>query len=102
MATMEPAQILQQLDLVVGRVVSVEHLAGARGHSSLLTLKLGRRGEAQASLPVAVEQAEALVGTQIVCAVGRDDAVVLMVQSHGAGTVVVRPAADVEDGSPVA
>jgi hypothetical protein len=49
-----------------------------------------------------VEQAEALVGTQVVCAVGRDDAVVLTVQSHSAGTVVVRPAADVEDGSPVA
>ena len=99
---MEPAQILQELDLVVGRVVAAEHLAGARGHSSLVTLALGLRGEAQASLPVAVEQAEALVGTQVVCAVGRDDAVVLAAQSHSAGTVVVRPAAEVEDGSPVA
>ncbi len=102
MASMEPAQVLQELDLVVGRVVSVEHLPGARGPSSLLTLNLGGRGETQASLSVAVEQAEALVGTQVVCAVGRDDAVVLTVQSHSAGTVVVRPAADVEDGSPVA
>ncbi len=102
MARVEPAQILQELDLVVGRVVAAEHLAGARGQSSLVTLKLGPRGDAQATLPVAVEQAEALIGTQVVCAVGRDDAVVLAVQSHGAGTVVLRPAADVEDGSPVA
>jgi len=98
----EPAQALQELDLVVARVAAVEHLAGARGHSSLLTLELGPRGEAQAPLQLGIEEAKALVGTQVVCAVGREDVVVLAVHSHGSGVVVVCPAHPVEDGSPVA
>ena len=49
-----------------------------------------------------LEPAQALVGMQVVCAVGREDVVVLAVHSHGSGVVVVRPAHAVEDGSPVA
>jgi tRNA-binding EMAP/Myf-like protein len=99
---MEPAQILQELDLVVGRVVAVEDHPGARGHSTLLKLELGPRGEAQAPLSVRNEEAQLLVGTQVVCALGQGDVIVLAVHSHASGSVVVRPAADVEDGSPVA
>ena len=102
MASQEPAQILQELDLVVGRVIAVEDHPGARGPSTLLTLHLGPRGEAQAPLPVRGDEAQLLVGTQVVCALGQDDAIVLAVHSHASGPVVVRPAADVEDGSPVA
>jgi hypothetical protein len=101
-ASREPAQVLQELDLVVGRVVGVEEHPGARGHSALLALELGPRGEAQAPLPVRVEEAQLLVGSQVVCALGRGDVVVLAVHSHASGPVVLQPAADVEDGSPVA
>jgi hypothetical protein len=51
---------------------------------------------------VPLETAEALVGRQVVCAVEDDGARVLAVHSHAAGVVVVQPAQDVEDGSPVA
>ena len=98
----EPAQTLQQLDLVVGRVTGAEPHAGARGHSALLTIELGARGTVHAPFPLAVEDAKALVDTQVVCAVGREDVLVLAVHSHAAGVVVVRPAQAVEDGSPVA
>ncbi len=99
---MEPAQALQRLDLVVGRVTAAEAHAGARGHSTLLTLDVGPRGSVHAPLPLALDDAGALVGTQVVCAVGREDVVVLAVHSHGPGVVVVGPAQPVEDGSPVA
>ncbi len=102
MASVEPAQILQELDLVVARVVAAQDHPGARGRSTLLSLALGPRGAGQAPLPVGVGDAQALVGTQVVCAVGADDILVLTVHSHAAGAVVVRPAAEVEDGSPVA
>ncbi len=99
---MEPAEAIQQLDLVVGRVTGAEAHAGARGQSALLSLALGPRGTARSALPVPLEAAESLVGTQVVCAVGADAVVVLTVHSHGAGVVPVAPAQDVEDGSPVA
>ena len=102
MASLEPAQILQELDLVVGRVVAVEDHPGARGHSTLLGLDLGPRGKLHAPLPIRVEDAQLLVGTQVVCALGPGDVIVLAVHSHASGSVVVRPATDVEDGSPVA
>jgi tRNA-binding protein len=98
----EPAAAIQELDLAVARVAAAEPHPGARGPSSLLRLDLGPRGTMQAALPVQPEQARELVGTQVVCAVGRDDALVLAVHSHGGGVVVVRPAREVEDGSPVA
>lgn len=87
---------------MIGRVTAAEPHAGARGHSTLLALDLGPRGTAQAPLPIQVDAAQELVGTQVVCAVGRDDVLVLAVHSHETGVVVVRPAQDVEDGSPVA
>ena len=66
---MEPAQALQELDLVVARVSAVAAHPGARGRSALLTLELGGRGTREAPLPIALEEAEALV-EQVVCALG--------------------------------
>jgi tRNA-binding EMAP/Myf-like protein len=97
----EPADALQQLDLVVGRVTAAESHRGARGPSALLKLDLGGRGPAEAPLPVRIDEAQALVGAQVVCAVGAADVVVLAVRAHD-GVVVVCPARDVSDGSPVA
>jgi hypothetical protein len=98
----EPAQQIQALDLVVARVTAATAHPGARGHSSLLSLDLGGRGARRTPAPLALEDAEALVGTQIVCALGGDDAVVLTVHPHDAGLVLLRPEREVADGSPVA
>ena len=98
---MEPAQQLQELDLVVGRVTAADAHRGARGPSVLLDLDLGPRGPAQAPVPVQLDDAHALVGSQVVCAIGADDVAVLAVRSH-AGVVLLHPAREVEDGSPVA
>lgn len=99
---MEPSEGIQRLDLVVGRVARADAHAGARGQSALLSLELGPRGRAETTLPVPLETAEALVGGQVVCAIGSEDVVVLTVHSHAAGVIVVQPAQEVEDGSPVA
>ena len=98
---MEPAHPVQELDLVVGRVIAADVHRGARGPSALQNLDLGPRGTAQAAVPVAVEDAGALVGTQVVCSVGRDDVAVLAARAH-AGVVLLHPAREVEDGAPVA
>jgi hypothetical protein len=99
---MEPAQRIQELDLVVARIGAVAAHPGARGPSSLLTLELGGRGNRTAPVPVALEDAEALVGTQVVCALGGSDAIVLAVHPHDQGLVLLRPDRRVADGSPVA
>jgi hypothetical protein len=97
----EPAEAIQQLDLVIGRVTAAESHRGARGPSALLKLDLGGRGPAEAPLPVRIDEAQGLVGAQVVCAVGAADVVVLAVRAHD-GVVVVVPARHVDDGSPVA
>jgi hypothetical protein len=99
---MEPAQQVQALDLVVARVTAAGPHPGARGHSSLLSLDLGGRGARETPAPIALEDAQELVGTQIVCALGDDDTVVLAVHPHDGGLVLIRPERDVADGSPVA
>ncbi|MBA3787449.1 MAG: hypothetical protein H0X21_01980 [Actinobacteria bacterium] len=103
---MEPAQAIQELDLVVARVTAVAAHPGARGPSTLLTLDLGGRGSRETPVPIAVEEAGKLVGSQVICALGSsqggEDAVVLTVHLHDAGLVLIRPDREVEDGSPVA
>jgi hypothetical protein len=99
---MEPAQQIQELDLAVARVTAAEAHPGARGHSSLLSLDLGGRGTRRTPAPIALDDAEALIGSQIVCALGGEDTVVLAVHPHDAGLVLLRPEREVEDGSPVA
>ena len=53
-------------------------------------------------MPIALEEARELVGSQIVCALGTEDAVVLAVHPHDSGLVLIRPDREVEDGAPVA
>jgi hypothetical protein len=91
-----------ELDLVVARVTAANVHPGARGHSSLLGLDLGGRGERETPAPIALADAEALVGTQVVCALEGEDAVVLAVHTHDAGLVLLRPESEVADGSAVA
>jgi len=92
---------VQELDLVVARVTFAESHRGARGPSALLHLDLGPRGEAQSPLPVRIDDAQDLVGRQVVCAVGTDEVTVLAV--HGSeGVVPLHPAREVDEGAPVA
>jgi tRNA-binding protein len=98
----DPAQELQRLELVVGRIVAVEPHPGSRAPSLLLTVAFGGRGERQASLLSAGHEPGDLEGRQVVCALGRDDAVVLAAHSHAAGLVLLVPDREVEDGTAVA
>ncbi len=99
---MEPTDAIQLLDLVVARVRGADAHPGARGPSSLLQLDLGGRGSREASVPIGVEDAQAFVGTQVVCALGGSDAVVLAAHPREGGIVLLRPADEVEDGAAVA
>ncbi len=99
---MEPAQAIQELDLVVGRVTAVAAHPGARGPSALVTVDLGGRGSRETPVPIALQEAGGLVGTQVVCALGREDAVVLAVHPRDSTVVLLRPDREVEDGAPVA
>lgn len=99
---MEPADAIQQLDLVVARVRGADAHPGARGPSALLRLDLGGRGSREAPVPIGVEDAQELVGTQVVCALGGSDAIVLAAHPREGGLVLLRPAGEVEDGAAVA
>jgi tRNA-binding protein len=97
----DPAQELQRLELVVGRIVAAEPHPGSRAPSLLLTVDLGGRGRRQASLLSPGYDAAGLQGRQVVCALGADDAVVLAAHSHAAGLVLLVPDREVEDGTAV-
>jgi tRNA-binding EMAP/Myf-like protein len=98
----DPAQELQRVELVVGRVVVAEVHPGSRAPSLLLTVDLGGRGRRQASLLSPGYEAADLQGRQIVCALGgSDEAVVLAAHSHSAGLVLVVPDREVEEGTVV-
>ena len=74
---------------------------GARGPSYVLTVDLGsERREATIALPSI--SANELVGRQVVCVTAEDELIVLTVQSHARGPVLLRPDDEVEDGSAVA
>lgn len=93
---------LQRLDLVVARVREVTPHAGARGPSVRLVLDCGPRGEREALLAEPPADAAGLVGRQLVCVLGADDALVLTAHSHARGLVLVAPDREVEDGTAVA
>jgi tRNA-binding protein len=97
-----PEEGLQQLDLVVGRVRAAKDHPGARAPSYLLTIDLGGHGIREASVPAGHYDRAALVGRQVVCAIGGDAVLVLGAHSHEQGVVLLRPDRDIEDGSPVA
>lgn len=93
---------LQQLELVVARVREVTRHAGARGPSVRLVLDCGPRGEREALLAEPPVDADGLVGRQLVCALGAEDALVLAAHSHAKGLVLLGPDGEVEDGTAVA
>lgn len=95
-------QGLQQLELVVGRVVEAEDLVGSRGPSYRLTVDFGGRGRRETSLSLPPARKRELVGRQIVCALAGEEPLVLAARSHGRGLVLLEPEEEVEDGSPVA
>ena len=97
----DPAEELQRLELVVGRIVAAEPHPGSRAPSLLLTVELGGRGQRQASLLAGSYEPADLQGRQIVCALGDDDAVVLAAHSHAAGLILLVPDREVEDGTAV-
>jgi tRNA-binding protein len=97
----DPAEELQRLDLVVGRIVAAEPHPGSRAPSLLLTVDLGGRGRRQTSLLSPSYEAADLQGRQVVCALGDDHAVVLAAHSHAAGLVLLVPDREVEDGTVV-
>jgi tRNA-binding protein len=92
---------LQELGLVVGRIVEVAEHPGARAPSHLLTIDLGPKGRHQATVPRGPNAPEDLEGTQVVCAPRGDEVLVLVAHSHAAGAVLLRPDRDVEEGSVV-
>ena len=92
---------LQRLELVVARVREVTPHAGARGPSVRLVLDCGPRGEREALLAEPPADAAGLVGRQLVCALGVDDALVLTAHSHSRGLVLVGPDREVEDGTTI-
>jgi prepilin-type processing-associated H-X9-DG protein len=92
------------VDLVVGTITAAADLVGGRGPSYELTLDLGPRGVRKAFVATGAEYRDraALVGTQVLCSLEGSEANVLFADSHGKGFVLVRPDADVEDGTVVA
>jgi len=89
-------------ELLVGTVLRAEQHPGARAPSLLLTVDLGPRGEREAVLSTGTQDADALVGSQVVCRLADDAATVVGAQSHARGVVVVRPDGEVEPGTVVA
>ncbi len=93
---------LQRLELVVARVRDVTRHAGARGPSVRLVLDCGPRGDREAMLAEPPADAASLVGRQLVCVLGVDDALVLTAHSHARGLVLIGPDREVEDGTTIA
>jgi hypothetical protein len=92
---------VQELGLVVGRVVEVAEHPGARAPSYLLTIDLGPKGRHQAAVPRGAYSPEDLEGIQVVCTPLGDEVLLLVAHSHAAGVVLVKPERDVEEGSVV-
>jgi hypothetical protein len=85
-------------ELLVGTVFAAEQQTGARAPGLLLTLDLGTYGTAQGVLP-GTHDADAVVGTQLVCRRDDDGAIVVGAHSHAKGVVPLRPDVDVEPGT---
>jgi len=92
---------LQHLDLVVATIVGVTDQPGSRAPSYLLALDLGQLGRREASIPRGEDQPHSLEGTQVVCAVRGEEVIVLAARSHASGSVLLRPAREVEPGTNV-
>lgn len=95
------ADDLQQLGLIVGRVVAVTPHSGARAPAYLLTVDLGPQGRHECSVPRGDYEPAELEGAQVVCARDGDEYVVVGAHSHAHGLVLLRPDREIEDGSVV-
>ena len=85
-------------ELLVASVVAAEQQPGARAPGLLLTLDVGTYGTLQGVLP-GTHDADAVVGTQLVCRREDDGAIILGAHSHGKGVVPLRPDTEVEPGT---
>ncbi len=93
---------LERLGLTVGTIVAVDDHPGARAPSYLLTVDLGSRGRKHASVPASHYDAKELLRRQVVCLVDEEDEAILVgAHSHAKGLVLLRPDADVENGTTV-
>ena len=88
------------MELIVGRVVSVDDHPGSRAPSYLLRVDLGGRGEREAQMEPGDYSRDELVGSLVILSID-DEAIVLAARSH-AGPKLVRPDGDVEPGTVVA
>jgi tRNA-binding EMAP/Myf-like protein len=84
-------------ELVVATVTAAEPQPGARAPALLLTLDLGTYGQEEAV--VGGHDADAVVGTQLVCRRESNGVVVVAARSHAKGDVALRPDRDVEPGT---
>ncbi len=84
-------------ELVVATVTAAEPQPGARAPALLATLDLGIYGTEQTVIQG--DDADAVVGTQLVCRRATDGVVVVAARSHAQGDIPVRPATDVEPGT---
>jgi hypothetical protein len=84
-------------ELVVATVSAAEPQPGARAPALLLTLDLGTYGMQQAVMQG--DDADSLVGTQLVCRRADDGAVIVAARSHAKGDIPLRPDTDVEPGT---
>jgi len=80
-------------------VTAAEQHPGARAPALLLTLDLGAYGSEQAVMAAGSYDADALIGTQVVCRRESGGAVVVAARSHAKGDVPLRPDVDVEPGT---
>jgi hypothetical protein len=88
-------------ELLIGRVVAVEHHGGGRAPSYLLGLDLGPRGEVETAVERGSYERKDVEGAQVVVVLRGDEALVLAARSHAAGLVLLRPDREVEDGTVV-
>ncbi len=84
-------------ELVVATVTAAEPQPGARAPALLATLDLGIYGTEQTVIQG--DDADAVVGTQLVCRRATDGVVVVAARSHAQGDIPVRPATDVQPGT---
>ena len=83
----------------MGTVLAAEPQPGSRAPALLLTLDLGTYGEEQAVFPAGSYEADALVGTQLVCKREDDGVLVVTAHSHDKGDVPLQPDRTVEPGT---
>ncbi len=101
----------ERLELAVGRLVAVDEFPEARKPAWKLTIDLGPRGIRRSSAQITHYAPGELLGRQVVCVLGFEpkriagfasEVLVLGALSERHGVVLLAPAREVEDGSPVA